>query len=177
VAFAATLSAGGGGVFTGGDPAADKVIATGDELDGATVTEVHLFRQGLNDNGQVAFFARLDDGTSGIFRADPVWGAAGRPGRAGPGGAPVAFVPSGPGPGLVGPAGAAAPRQPVPATFPGSAAPAALTTFVVLPSAAGPHAQDSMAAVPRDTRSGRGPMERLSDTEVELLALVFLSWP
>jgi hypothetical protein len=177
VAFAATLSAGGSGVFTGGDPANDKVIATGDELDGATVTEVHLFRQGLNDNGQVAFFARLDDGTSGIFRADPVRCAAGRPGRAGPGGAPVVFVPSVPGLGLVGSAGAVAPQQPVPETFPGSSAPAALTTFVVLSSATSPHAQDTMVAIPRVTRSGREPMERLSDTEIELLALVFLSWP
>ena len=41
---------------------ADAIIV-GSGPGGATVAEVHLFRQGLNDNGQVAFFARLDDGT------------------------------------------------------------------------------------------------------------------
>jgi hypothetical protein len=71
VAFLATLTAGGDGIFTGPDPEADKVIATGDALFGSSVTELHFFRQGLNDTGQVAFFARLDDGTSGIYRADP----------------------------------------------------------------------------------------------------------
>ena len=47
------------------------MIATGDALFGSSVTELHFFRQGLNDAGQVAFVARLDDGTSGIYRADP----------------------------------------------------------------------------------------------------------
>jgi hypothetical protein len=70
-AFLARLTAGGDGIFTGPAAAVDKVIATGDVLSGSTVTELHFFRQGLNDAGQVAFFARLDDGTSGIYRADP----------------------------------------------------------------------------------------------------------
>jgi hypothetical protein len=71
VAFAATLPD-GTGIFTGPDPEADRVIATGDELSGSVVTDVGFFRQGLNDAGQVAFFARLANGTEGIFRADPV---------------------------------------------------------------------------------------------------------
>ena len=60
------------GIFTGPDLLADKVIATGDPLAGSTVTDVFSFRNGLNDSGQVAFYAQLDDGRSGIFRADPV---------------------------------------------------------------------------------------------------------
>jgi hypothetical protein len=71
VAFAATL-ADGTGIFTGPDPVADRVIATGDELSGSVVTDVGFFRQGLNDAGQVAFFARLANGTEGVFRADPL---------------------------------------------------------------------------------------------------------
>jgi hypothetical protein len=71
VAFFATLMAGGDGIFTGPDAAVDKVIATGDVLNGSSVTELHFFRQELNDSGQVAFSARLADGTSGIYRADP----------------------------------------------------------------------------------------------------------
>jgi hypothetical protein len=76
-AFLATLRAGGLGIFTGPDAEADKVIATGDGLFGSTVAQLGFFRQGLNDAGQVAFFARLADGSSGIFRADP----EGHPGR------------------------------------------------------------------------------------------------
>src|SRR5262249_1572786 len=44
------------------------------------VADVGFFRQGLNDAGQVAFFARLADGTEGIFRADPPTPGP-RPGR------------------------------------------------------------------------------------------------
>lgn len=49
----------------------DKVITTGDSLFGSTVTSIDFSRQGLNNLGQVAFYATLADGTSGIFRADP----------------------------------------------------------------------------------------------------------
>jgi hypothetical protein len=35
------------------------------------VTNLGFFREGLNDAGQVAFYASLADGTQGIFRADP----------------------------------------------------------------------------------------------------------
>jgi len=77
VAFSAELTAGGSGIFTGPDPVMDKVVATGDEVSGAQVTELHFFREGLNDNGQLAFFAALADGTSGVYRADPDGGAPG----------------------------------------------------------------------------------------------------
>lgn len=73
VAFGAALRTGGDGLFTGPDPVADKVLATGDPLFGSTVTLLgdYLFKEGLNDKGQIAFFARLANGVYGIFRADP----------------------------------------------------------------------------------------------------------
>ncbi len=60
------------GIFTGSDPVADKVIATGDSLLGSTVEDLFFAdNKGLNNSGQIAFFATLEDGTSGLFRADP----------------------------------------------------------------------------------------------------------
>jgi len=70
VAFGAELDTGKSGIFTGSDPVADKVIAVGDQLFGSTVTSLGFSPKGFNDAGQVAFFAELADGTSGIFRAD-----------------------------------------------------------------------------------------------------------
>ena len=72
VAFLANLNAGGTGIFTGLDPVLDKVIATGDVLFGSTVTSLSFSKTGLNNSGQIAFFATLADGTEGIFRANPV---------------------------------------------------------------------------------------------------------
>jgi len=71
VAFWASLDAGGSGIFTGPNPSTDKVIAVGDPLAGSTVTELIFGREGLNNAGQVAFVARLTDGTQGVYRADP----------------------------------------------------------------------------------------------------------
>jgi hypothetical protein len=74
VVFLAFLAAGGSGIFTGPDPVADKVITTGDLLFGFTVTSLGFLQGlGLNDAGQVAFFARLVDGTEGIYLATPVF--------------------------------------------------------------------------------------------------------
>jgi len=71
VAFLASLDEGGSGIFTGPNPVTDKVIATGDTLFGSTVTSLKYTRKGLNNAGQLTFFAQLADGSSGIFRADP----------------------------------------------------------------------------------------------------------
>jgi len=71
VAFLANLDAGGAGIFTGLDSVVDQVIATGDLLFGSTVTSLSFSKTGLNNSGQVAFFARLANGTEGIFRANP----------------------------------------------------------------------------------------------------------
>ncbi len=75
VAFYATLKSGGSGIFTGPDPVLDEVIASGDTLFGKTITSFGpygFFGQGLNDEGEIAFEATFSDGSSGLFRADPV---------------------------------------------------------------------------------------------------------
>jgi hypothetical protein len=71
VAFAASLDAGGYGIFTGPDPVANRVIATGDSLAGSQVADLGFFRDGFNDQGQVAFVAKLTNGLTEVFRADP----------------------------------------------------------------------------------------------------------
>jgi hypothetical protein len=70
--FTARLDSGGYGVFTGPDAVADKVIGPGDALDGSTVNWAWSMGEGMNDNGQIAFWAQLADGRSGIYVADPV---------------------------------------------------------------------------------------------------------
>lgn len=60
-----------GGIYTGVDLVADKVIAPGDSLDGSTLQGGFSYMESLNNNGQVAFFAQLADGRRGVYRADP----------------------------------------------------------------------------------------------------------
>jgi hypothetical protein len=55
--------------FTGPDPIADRVIATGQVLDGDVVVGVEVWRW-LNDRGQVAFVAHFLT-WSALYRADP----------------------------------------------------------------------------------------------------------
>lgn len=71
VAFSATLNTGTRGIFTGSDPVNDKVIAIGDPLFDSTVRSLSFFREGLNNSGQIAFYAQLADGTFGVYRAEP----------------------------------------------------------------------------------------------------------
>lgn len=71
VAFGAELDDGRIGIFTGADPLLDKVIAVGDQLAGRTVVDVRIHEEALNNASQIAFEARLDDGTYTVFRADP----------------------------------------------------------------------------------------------------------
>jgi hypothetical protein len=71
VAFSASLDTGEQGLFVGPDPVRDRVIGTGDKLRGGVVTNVTFCREGLNNGGQLAFAARLDDGRSVIVRATP----------------------------------------------------------------------------------------------------------
>ncbi len=61
-------------IYTGVDLIADRVIQTGDPLDGSTVLRLSTGSHGryLNDEGQLAFWARLADGRLGIYRADPL---------------------------------------------------------------------------------------------------------
>jgi hypothetical protein len=79
VAFHATLDGSStSGIFVGPDPVADRVIATGDSLDGSTVQNLTFCEEGLNDSGQLAFIAQLEDPTTpegfrmAVFRATPV---------------------------------------------------------------------------------------------------------
>jgi hypothetical protein len=65
------------GIFVGPDPKKDLVIATGDKLDGGIVSSLLFCEEGLNDAGQLAFVANLDDPDapfgfrSAVFRATP----------------------------------------------------------------------------------------------------------
>jgi hypothetical protein len=79
VAFLAELdSSGGTGIFVGPDPVGDRVIGTGDTLDGSSVTNLRFCDEGLNDSGQLAFQATFDDPNVpdgrrvAIYRATPV---------------------------------------------------------------------------------------------------------
>lgn len=76
IAFSASFDAGGGGIFTGADPVLDKVIEIGDTLDGLIVTGISFGEiggnHGLNNAGQLAFWARLSDGNVGLYLASPV---------------------------------------------------------------------------------------------------------
>lgn len=78
VAFLATLDDfSTSGIFVGPDPVADRVIATGDTLDGATVQNLTFCEEGLSDSGQLGFIAQLEDPASpsgfrmAVFRATP----------------------------------------------------------------------------------------------------------
>jgi len=71
VAFVAALDTGAIGIFTGVDPVTDKVIMSGDALDGSTLIALNFFEEGFNDSGQVVFYASFADGRQGIYRADP----------------------------------------------------------------------------------------------------------
>ena len=75
VAFMATLPSGRQGVFTGPDPDVDYVLRTDDFIPGlGTVTSVSIFREAINDSGQVAMTVTFIDGDTpraAIIRADP----------------------------------------------------------------------------------------------------------
>jgi hypothetical protein len=62
VVFEATLDAGGSGVFSGADAAADAVLRTGDELGGEPVSEVKLGQ--LNSSGELSLLVTSASGRS-----------------------------------------------------------------------------------------------------------------
>jgi hypothetical protein len=64
------------GIFVGPDAKKDRVISTGDKLDGGVVSNLSFCEEGLNDSLQLAFIAGLDPpkGTGSrtvVFRATP----------------------------------------------------------------------------------------------------------
>jgi hypothetical protein len=78
VAFHATLDDfATSGIFVGPDPVADRVVATGDTLDGTTVQNLTFCEEGLSDSGELAFIAQLADPDDpngfrmAVFRAAP----------------------------------------------------------------------------------------------------------
>lgn len=72
IAFRAKLRAKNEAIFIAAGSNAKKVIAVGDYLFGSQITNLVFSPGGLNNYGQIAFYASFADGTSGIFRADPV---------------------------------------------------------------------------------------------------------
>jgi hypothetical protein len=61
-------------IYLGPDPKNDRVIGTGDRLDGAIVSSLSFCEEGLNDSGEVAFVAELATRTerrTAVFRATP----------------------------------------------------------------------------------------------------------
>jgi hypothetical protein len=71
VVFYATPRGGSLGVFAGPDPQRHRVVAIGDRLLGATITEFALNPVSINGAGQLAIRVGLGDGREVIVRADP----------------------------------------------------------------------------------------------------------
>src|SRR5215216_246960 len=71
------FDSGGSGIFVGPDPITDRVIGTGDTLDGSPVTNLRFCDGGLNDSGQLAFQATFNDPSVpegvrvAVYRATP----------------------------------------------------------------------------------------------------------
>ncbi len=65
----------GSGASSGAGLSYQKIVKVGDKIDlqypEATVIDLALFKNGLNNAGQVAFYAELSNGIKGIYRADP----------------------------------------------------------------------------------------------------------
>ena len=78
VAFSATLdddNLGIPAIYVGPNPKKDRVIGPGDKLDGGTVAGLRFCEEGLNDSGQLAFVAEIEDRNGdvrvAVFRASP----------------------------------------------------------------------------------------------------------
>ena len=78
VAFSATMDSdelGIPSIFVGHNPKKDRVIGPGDKLDGGTVAGLRFCEEGLNDSGQLAFVAEIEDRNGdvrvAVFRASP----------------------------------------------------------------------------------------------------------
>lgn len=80
VVFRATLDGGGLGIYTGVNPATDKVVEIGDAMFGSTLVRIYGFPR-LNDRGDVVFEYALASGVRGIAVAlvvpEPACGALG----------------------------------------------------------------------------------------------------
>lgn len=70
IAFMANQVTGKNGIFIGADAVKDKIIGVGDTLLGSTVQELFFDRNGLSNDNEISFWAKLANGVSGIFRAN-----------------------------------------------------------------------------------------------------------
>jgi hypothetical protein len=155
VAFLANLTGSGSGIFVGSkSDDLNPVIVTGDALFDSTVTDLHFFREGLNDAGQVTFLASTADGNSYIVRADPSNPGGG--GQGGGGGGAIAFL-GGTGSSLVlGQPGSAVTTQEALRPSPREQAPPAVSAgaeLVALPATPVQHARDMLFAIPQSQRA------------------------
>jgi len=78
VAFSATLDDDNlaiPAIYVGPNPKKNRVIRPGDKLDGGTVSGLGFCEEGLNDSGQLAFVAEIEDRNGevrvAVFRASP----------------------------------------------------------------------------------------------------------
>jgi hypothetical protein len=78
VAFSATLDSDDleiPSIFVGPSPKKDRVVGPGDKLDGGRVAGLRFCEEGLNDAGQLAFVAEIEDRNGevrvAVFRATP----------------------------------------------------------------------------------------------------------
>ena len=78
VAFSATLdddNLGVPAIYVGPNPKKNRVIRPGDKLDGGTVAGLNFCEEGLNDSGQLAFVAEIEDRNGdvrvAVYRASP----------------------------------------------------------------------------------------------------------
>jgi hypothetical protein len=62
----------GKGIFVGSNAVEDKVIGIGDTLLGSTVVDLAMDRQSLSDDNEIVFWAKMEDGTEGIYRANNI---------------------------------------------------------------------------------------------------------
>ncbi|MFO0974659.1 MAG: choice-of-anchor tandem repeat NxxGxxAF-containing protein [Phycisphaerae bacterium] len=76
IAFGAILDDFNVGIYTGANAVSDKVIQTGDTLDGQTVMNVAFLRGGFNNNGQIGFQVAFDalQENQALYIATPVVG-------------------------------------------------------------------------------------------------------
>ena len=71
VAFYAELDDGSAGIYVGSQLGISLVVAEGDVIAGSKVTDISFAQEGINDTGEIAFQARLENGNNAIFRAEP----------------------------------------------------------------------------------------------------------
>jgi hypothetical protein len=72
VAFYAELDDGSSGIYVASELGVSLVASVGDEIAGDKIAELVIVQDGLNDSGQIAFQAQLENGNKAVFRADPV---------------------------------------------------------------------------------------------------------